>query len=183
MEDRPLDPVTVENVVKKDNILNAWKQVKANKGAPGIDGIAIEVFPEYAHENRKGIRTDLLDGTYKPAPVKRVEILKDNVGTGNLGIPVVMDRVIQQAITQGFTPVFDPHFSEHSFGFRPHRSAHQAVNKVLKDIREVYRYAVDIDLKKFFDTVDHDILMHRVARKVRDKSILRSGQCLSGFHL
>src|SRR3990170_2892205 len=173
MEDRPLDPVTVEHVVERDNILSAWKQVRANKGAPGIDNISIEEFPEYAHENWKGIRTSLLDGTYFPAPVKRVEIPKYNVGTRNLGIPVVIDRVIQQAITQVLTPVFDPHFSEHSFGFRPHRSAHQAVNKVLKDIREGYRYAVDIDLEKFFDTVDHDTLMHRVARKVRDKGILR----------
>ena len=173
MEDRPLNPVSVEYVVKRDNMLSAWKQVKANKGAPGIDGITIEEFTEYAHENWKGIKASLLDGTYKPAPVKRVEIPKDNGGTRNLGIPVVMDRVIQQAITQVLTPVFDPHFSEHSFGFRPHRSAHQAVNKVLKDIREGYRYAVDIDLEKFFDTVDHDTLMHRVARKVRDKGILR----------
>ena len=173
MEDRPLNPISVEYVVKRDNMLSAWKQVKANKGAPGIDGITIEEFTEYAHERWKGIKASLLDGTYKPAPVKRVEIPKDNGGTRNLGIPVVMDRVIQQAITQVFTPVFDPHFSEHSFGFRPHRSAHQAVNKVLKDIREGYRYAVDIDLEKFFDMVDHDILMSRVSRRVSEKGILR----------
>jgi RNA-directed DNA polymerase len=173
MEDRPLDPVTVEQVVQRENVLNAWKQVKANKGAPGIDGITIEEFPEYAHENWKGIKQSLLGGEYKPVPVKRVEIPKDNGGTRNLGIPIVMDRVIQQTICQVLVPVFDPHFSESSFGFRPSRSAHQAVKKVLKDIHRGYRYAVDIDLEKFFDTVDHDTLMNRLSRKVWDKSILR----------
>jgi RNA-directed DNA polymerase len=173
MEDRPLNPVTVEHVVERDNILNAWKQVRANKGAPGIDNISIAKFPEYAHENWKRIKTSLLDGTYRPQPVKRVEIPKDNGGTRNLGIPVVMDRVIQQAITQVLTPVFDPHFSESSFGFRPGCSAHQAVKKVLKLIQRGYAYAVDIDLEKFFDTVDHDVLMNRVSRRISDKGILR----------
>jgi RNA-directed DNA polymerase len=154
-------------------MLSAWKQVRANKGAPGIDDISIEEFPEYAYENWKGIKQSLLDGTYNPSPVKRVEIPKDSGGTRPLGIPVVMDRVIQQAICQVLTPVFDPHFSESSFGFRPNRSAHQAVKKVLKDIQRGYAYAVDIDLEKFFDTVDHDILMSRVSRRVRDKGILR----------
>lgn len=172
-EERPLDPVTVEQVVKRDNMLDAWKQVRANKGAPGIDGITIEEFTEYAHENWKGIKTALLEGTYNPLPVKRVEIPKDNGGTRNLGIPVVMDRVIQQAITQVLTPIFDPQFSESSFGFRPNRSAHQAVKKVLKLIQKGYAYAVDIDLEKFFDMVNHDVLMNRVARKVGDKGILR----------
>jgi RNA-directed DNA polymerase len=172
MERHSLDPTSVEYVVKGDNILKAWKQVKANKGAPGINGISIEEFPEYARENWKGIKTSLLDGTYKPHPVKRVEIPKDNGGTRNLGIPVVMDRVIQQAISQILAPVFDTNFSESSFGFRANRSAHQAVKKVLKDIQRGYRYAVDIDLEKFFDTVDHDILMSRVSRRVRDKGIL-----------
>src|SRR3972149_9987828 len=172
MEDRPLDPVTVEHVVERDNILNAWKQVRANKGAPGIDNISTEEFPEYAYENWKGIKTSLLDGTYRPQPVKRVEIPKDNGGTRNLGIPVVRDRVIQQAITQVLTPVFDPHFSESSYAFRPNRSAHQAVKKVLKLIQKGYAYAVDIDLEKFFDMVNHDVLMNRVSRRLRDKGIL-----------
>jgi len=173
MGDCPLDPVTVEQVVKSDNMLDAWKQVRANKGAPGIDGITIEEFTAYAHENWKGIKASLLEGTYCPHPVKRVEIPKDNGGTRNLGIPGVMDRVIQQAITQVLTPVFDPHFSESSFGFRPNRSAHQAVKKVLKLIQRGYAYAVDIDLEKFFDMVNHDVLLERVSRKVRDKGILR----------
>ena len=154
-------------------MLSAWKQVRANKGASGIDGISIEKFPVYARENWEGIKQSLLEGEYQPSPVKRVEIPKDSGGTRKLGIPTVMDRVIQQAITQVLTPVFDPHFSESSFGFRPGRSAHQAVRKVLKDIREGYRYAVDIDLEKFFDTVDHDVLMSRVSRRVKDKGLLR----------
>jgi len=173
MEDRPLDPVSAEYVVKRDNILKAWKQVRANKGAPGIDNIGIEEFAEYAHENWKGIKASLLEGAYRPSPVKRVEIPKDSGGTRPLGIPTVMDRVIQQAVCQILTPVFDPHFSESSFGFRPNRSAYQAVKKVLKDIQRGYRYAVDIDLEKFFDLVDHDTLMNRVSRKVRDKGILK----------
>ncbi|MCL5421598.1 MAG: group II intron reverse transcriptase/maturase [Nitrospirae bacterium] len=172
MEDCPLNPVSVEHAVSRENMRRAWKQVKANGGAPGIDGLTIEEFPLYAKANWEGIKTSLLDKSYNPCPVKRVEIPKDNGGTRNLGIPVVMDRVIQQAITQVLTPVFDPHFSESSFGFRPSRSAHQAVKKVLKDIHRGYRYAVDIDLEKFFDTVDHDILMNRVSRKVRDKGLL-----------
>jgi RNA-directed DNA polymerase len=172
MEDRPLDPISVQYVVKRDNILKAWKQVRANKGAAGIDSISIEEFPVYAHENWKGIRKSLLEGEYKPSPVKRVEIPKDSGGTRNLGIPTVIDRVIQQAITQVLTPVIDPHFSEYSFGFRPNRSAHQAVRKILKEIREGYCYAVDIDLEKFFDTVNHDVLMSRVSRHVRDKGVL-----------
>ena len=146
MEDRPLDPVTVEDVVKGDNVLSAWKQVRANKGAPGIDCITIEEFPTYAHENWKGIKQSLLEGMYIPTPVKRVEIPKDSGGTRNLGIPVVADRVIQQAVCQVLSPVFDPHFSESSFGFRPGRSAHQAVKKVLRPIQRGHSYAVDIDL-------------------------------------
>lgn len=173
MEDRPLNLITLEHVIERDNVLSAWKQVRANKGAPGIDGITIEEFTEYAHENWKGIKTSMKEGTYCPQPVKRVEIPKDSGGTRPLGIPTVMDRVIQQAICQVLNPVFDPHFSDNSFGFRPNRSAHQAVKKVLKLIQRGYAYAVDIDLEKFFDTVDHDTLMNRVSRKVRDKGILR----------
>ena len=173
IERRSLDPISVEEVVKRGNILSAWKQVRANQGAPGIDGLSIEEFPAYARKNWKGIRQSLLQGEYYPLPVKRVEIPKDSGGTRQLGIPTIMDRMIQQAISQVLTPVFDPHFSESSFGFRPGRSAHQAVRKVLKDIREGYRYAVDIDLEKLFDTVDHDVLMSRVSRRVRDKGLLR----------
>jgi RNA-directed DNA polymerase len=172
-ERRSLDLTSVERVVKRPNMLSAWKQVKANKGICGIDNISIEQFPKYARENWEGIKQSLVEGKYHPSPVKRVEIPKDSGGTRKLGVPTVMDRVIQQAISQVLTPVFDPHFSESSFGFRPGRSAHQAVHKVLKDIGEGYRYVVDIDLEKFFDTVDHDVLMSRVARRVRNKGLLR----------
>ena len=172
-ERRSLSLISVKGVVKRENMLSAWKQVRANKGACGIDGISIEKFPSYAHENWEGIKQSLLQGEYHPSPAKRVEIPKDSGGTRKLGIPIVMDRVIQQAITQVLTPVFDPHFSESSFGFRAGRSAHQAVREVWKDIREGYHYAVDIDLEKFFDTVDHDALMSRVSRRVKDKGLLR----------
>ena len=173
IERRSLGHISVEEVVKRDNILSAWKQVGANQGAPGIDGISIEEFPAYARKNWKRVRQSLLQGEYHPLPVKRVEIPKDSGGTRQLGIPIIMDRMIQQAISQVLTPVFDPHFSESSFGFKAGRSAHQAVHKVLKDIWEGYRWAVDIDLEKLFDTMDHDVLMRRVSRRVRDKDLLR----------
>ena len=173
MERDSLNLVTVAQVLERDNLHKAYKQVKANKGAPGIDNISVEEFPEYAHRLWGGINAALLEGTYTPSPVKRVEIPKDSGGTRPLGIPTVMDRVIQQAISQVLTPVFDPHFSQDSFGFRPNRSAHQAVRKVQKDMREGYHYVVDIDLEKFFDTVDHDVLMSRVSRRIRDKGLLR----------
>jgi len=172
IEKRSLGLISVEDVVKRDNMLSAWKQVRANKGAPGIDGISVEEFSAYAHENWKGINNPCCKGIL-PFSSQESRDSKDSGGTRNLGIPIIMDRVIQQAITQVLTPVFDPHFSESSFGFRPGRSAHQAVRKVLKDIREGYRYAVDIDLEKLFDTVDHDVLMSRVSRRVRDKGLLR----------
>ncbi|MDO9350216.1 MAG: reverse transcriptase domain-containing protein, partial [Deltaproteobacteria bacterium] len=173
IEERPLDPVSMQYVVSRENMLQAWKQVRANQGAPGVDDITVREFLSYAKAHWEGIKASLLNGTYRPDPVKRVEIPKDSGGTRHLGIPTVMDRVIQQAISQVLTSVFDPHFSESSFGFRPKRSAHQAVKKVVKDIQGGYRYAVDIDLEKFFDTVDHDVLMSRVSRRVRDKGILR----------
>ena len=172
-EEHPLESISVQHVVRRDTMRKAWKQVRANKGASGVDGITTEEFSCYARENWEGIKTSLLAGKYTPSPVRRVEIPKDTGGTRNLGIPTVMDRVIQQGISLVLTPVFDPLFSESSYGFRPGRSAHQAVQKVLKDIREGYRYAVDIDLEKFFDTVNHDVLMSRVSRRIGNKEILR----------
>jgi len=163
---------TREEVVSRENMQRAWQQVKANKGVAGIDDMSITDYPEFARANWAGIKASLLDGTYRPSPVKRVEIPKDSGGTRPLGIPTVSDRVIQQAMAQVLVPVFDPQFSESSYGFRPGRSAHQAVRKVVDLIGKGYPYAVDIDLAKFFDTVDHDILMNRVSRKVRDKGIL-----------
>jgi RNA-directed DNA polymerase len=164
---------TVEEVVSSENMQQAWQRVKANKGAPGIDNMTIADYPEFARTNWPRIKTSLLDGSYDPAPVKRVEIPKDSGGTRPLGIPTVSDRVIQQAITHVLVSVFDPHFSESSYGYRPGRSALQAVKKVVELINSGYRYAVDIDLAKFFDNVDWDVLMSRVGRRVTDKGILR----------
>jgi len=163
----------LERIVSRENMQRAWKRVKANKGAPGIDGQSTEDFPEFARKNWDAIRESLLAGTYQPMPVRRVEIPKPTGGTRPLGIPTVVDRLIQQAIAQVLGPIFDPEFSEFSYGFRPGRSAHDAVRKVREYIQEGYRIAVDLDLSKFFDTVNHDVLMHRVARKVRDKRVLR----------
>jgi len=162
----------LERILSRENMLKAWKRVKANKGAPGIDNMSVEDFPEYARNNWDSIRESLLAGTYQPLPVRRVEIPKATGGTRPLGIPTVLDRSIQQAIYQVLMPIFDPDFSDHSCGFRPGRSAHDAVFQIREYIREGYRVAVDMDLSKFFDTVNHDVLMHRVAQKVRDKRVL-----------
>jgi RNA-directed DNA polymerase len=162
----------MERIVDRANMRKAWKRVKANKGAPGSDGMTLEDFPPFACSHWSAIRQDLLDGTYQPQPVRRVSIPKPNGGERLLGIPSVVDRVIQQAIGQVLTPIFDPGFSESSFGFRPGRSAHGAVRQVQRTIGEGYRFAVDLDLEKFFDRVNHDVLMARVARKVRDKCLL-----------
>jgi len=177
----PFDPHEhlLERILSKANMAMAWKRVKANHGAPGIDDISIEQFPDHTRALWRGIRESLLAGTYQPLPVRRVEIPKPTGGMRPLGIPTVLDRLIQQAIAQVLTPIFDPTFSESSFGFRPGRSAHHAVFKAREYIRKGYRIAVDVDLSKFFDTVDHDVLMHRVARKIRDKRVL----CLIGKYL
>jgi RNA-directed DNA polymerase len=163
----------LERILSRENMLKAWKRVEANKGAPGIDNMSVEDFPGFLRDNWINIRQSLLAGTYQPLPVRRVEIPKATGGTRPLGIPTVLDRLIQQAIYQVLMPLFDPDFSDHSYGFRPGRSAHDAVFKVREYIRGGYRVAVDMDLSKFFDTVNHDVLMHRVARKVKDKRVLR----------
>jgi RNA-directed DNA polymerase len=163
----------LERILSRENMQRAWKRVKANKGAPGVDNMSVEEFPEFVCVNWDRIRESLLAGTYQPLPVKRVEIPKPTGGTRPLGIPTALDRLIQQAIYQVLMPIFDPDFSDHSYGFRPGRSAQDAVRKVREYIREGYRTAVDLDLSKFFDTVNHDVLMNRVARKVRDKRVLR----------
>jgi len=151
----------------------AWERVKANKGAPGVDNMPIDDFMAFAREHWERIRSSIFAGTYQPLPVKRVEIPKATGGTRPLGIPAVLDRLIQQAIAQVLLPIFDPDFSDSSFGFRPRRSAHDAVYQVSDYIRKGYRMAVDADLAKFFDTVEHDVLMCRVSRKVRDKRVLQ----------
>jgi RNA-directed DNA polymerase len=162
----------MEAVLSPANLHQAWRRVKSNRGAPGIDGLCIEDFPAYAREHWPAIRQSLNDGSYQPQPVRRVTIPKPDGGERALGIPSVTDRVIQQAIAQVMTPIFDPEFSESSYGFRPKRSAHGALKQVKADIKAGYRIAVDLDLAKFFDNVDHDILMARVARRIGDKRML-----------
>lgn len=163
----------MEVILSNDNIASAWKQVKRNGGSPGIDGITIEQFPEYFRPRWQRIKQALLKGYYIPSPVARVEIPKKTGGTRKLGIPTVLDRMIQQAIAQVLNTIFDHGFSEASYGFRPKRSAHGAIKRIHESVKSGYRYAVDVDIEKFFDNVDHDILMHRVARKVGDKRVLR----------
>ncbi|WP_242036540.1 group II intron reverse transcriptase/maturase [Leptolyngbya sp. FACHB-321] len=161
-------------ILERDNVKRAWERVKSNKGAPGSDGMTLEDFPAHAREHWSEIRQSLMNGNYQPRPVRRVVIPKPHgKGERKLGVPCVVDRVIQQAILQVLTPIFDPGFSESSFGSRPKRSAHGAIRQVKTFVKEGYRYAVDLDLEKFFDTVNHDVLMSRLARQVTDKVLLR----------
>jgi RNA-directed DNA polymerase len=163
----------MEAIVDPANLDRAWQQVRSNRGAPGPDGITLAEFPEWLRPQWPAIRQQLLEGTYRPAPVRRKVLAKPDGGERLLGIPNVLDRLLQQAILQVLTPVFDPTFSESSYGFRPGRSAHGAAQQVQRTIRRGYRLVVDMDLSKFFDRVQHDVLMARVARKVRDPRLLR----------
>jgi len=164
----------IESIVSDDNIRRATAIVKRNKGAPGIDGITIEEIDGVMYKQWPMIKQAILEGRYFPISVRKVEIPKsDGKGVRQLGIPTVMDRIIQQAINQELVPLFDPLFSQHSYGFRPGRSAHQAVLQAKEYIQEGCDWVVDIDLEKFFDRVNHDMLMARVARQVKDKEILR----------
>lgn len=164
---------TIESVVGDKNMKEATSAVIRNKGAPGIDGISTKEIQEVMQKEWPQIKQKILDGKYSPSPVRRVEIPKpDRKGVRQLGIPTVMDRIIQQAIHQELVPVFEPIFSQNSYGFRPNRSAHQAVLQAQKYVQEGCEWVVDIDLEKFFDRVNHDMLMARVARQVKDKKIL-----------
>ena len=164
----------MEEVVGRENMMTAWKRVKSNKGAPGVDGMTIAELHPWLQENWPSVKVELLEDRYDPCPVKRVEIPKPGgKGMRLLGIPTVLDRLIQQSLHQVLSPMFDPHFSEFSYGFRPGRSAHQAVLQARTYVREGRRWVVDMDLEKFFDRVNHDILMSRVSRRVKDKRVLR----------
>ena len=163
-----------ERVLQRDNLIAAWKRVRANKGAAGIDGLTVDEFPVWAKSGHwERVTNELATGRYQPSPVRRVEIDKPDGGTRQLGIPTVADRVIQQAIAQILTPIFDPDFSNNSFGFRPGRNGQQAVRQVRDIIKEGRRFAVDVDLSKFFDRVNHDLLMTRLGYKVKDKRLLK----------
>jgi RNA-directed DNA polymerase len=163
----------MEAVVERENMLVALKRVESNGGAAGVDEMTVEELRPYLKEHWPRIQKELLEGRYQPQPVRRVEIPKPGGGKRQLGIPTVVDRLIQQALHQVLTPIFDPDFSESSYGFRPGRSAHQAVQQARAYVAEGRRWVVDLDLEKFFDRVNHDILMSRLARKVKDKRILR----------
>jgi len=163
----------MEEVCERENCLRALQRVKANKGSPGIDGMSVGKLPGYLKQHWPGLREQLLRGMYRPQPVRRVEIAKPDGGVRKLGIPTVLDRFIQQAVMQVLQSKWDATFSEHSHGFRPRRSAHQAVAKAQQYIAAGNRWVVDLDLEKFFDRVNHDRLMAAMGRRVNDKRMLK----------
>ena len=162
----------MQMVVERSNVRVALERVRQNKGSPGVDGMTVEELPQYLAEHWEAVRAQLLAGTYQPKPVKRQEIPKSGGGIRELGIPTVLDRLIQQAILQVLQPRFDPTFSEHSYGFRPGRRAHDAVRAAQKYIQEGRRWVVDVDLEKFFDRVNHDVLMGKLGKRIEDKRVL-----------
>ncbi|MGC2324889.1 MAG: group II intron reverse transcriptase/maturase [Terriglobales bacterium] len=163
----------MEEVCERENLKEALRQVKGNKGSAGVDGITVSQLTDYLKQHWPAIREQLLSGTYEPKPVRRVEIPKPDGGVRKLGIPTVLDRFIQQAVMQVLQRRWDSTFSDHSYGFRPGRSAHQAVAQAQHYIAAGYGWVVDLDLEKFFDRVNHDKLMGRVAKRVEDKRLLK----------
>lgn len=162
----------MEKVVERSNVEKALKRVKQNKGSPGVDGMTVDELPKHLTENWKAIRAQLLDGTYRPKVVREVEIPKSGGGVRKLGIPSALDRCIQQSILQVLQPMVDPTFSEHSHGFRPGRRAHDAVCEAQRYIQSGKRVVVDVDLERFFDRVNHDVLMGRLEKRISDKRML-----------
>ncbi len=165
-------PMLLEEVLRRENLRRAYQRVRSNGGAAGVDGMTVRELPAYIQQEWPRIREELLSGTYQPQPVRQVDIPKPSGGTRTLGIPTVLDRLIQQAVLQVLQPRFEPHFSGASFGFRPGRSAHGAVCLARDHIAAGYRWTVDLDLEQFFDRVNHDVLMHRVSRRIEDKRLL-----------
>src|SRR5713226_1545633 len=174
MESLAIGEQLMEEICERENCKQALARVKANKGSAGVDGMTVHELPEFLKQHWPAIREQLLSGTYKPQPVRRVEIPKpDGGGVRKLGIPSVLDRFIQQAVTQVLQRQWDRTFSDHSYGFRPGRSAHQAVAQAQKHIAEGHGWCVDLDLEKFFDRVNHDKLMGQIAKRVEDKRLLK----------
>lgn len=162
----------LERILDRDNLNRAYKRVKANKGAPGIDGMTIEATLPWLKEHREELLQSIREGKYKPQPVRRKEIPKPDGGVRKLGIPTVVDRIIQQATAQELTPIFEPQFYENSYGYRPGKSAQMAIQKVKEYAEQGYKYAVEIDLSKYFDTLNHDLLMNRMREQVKDKRVI-----------
>jgi len=163
----------LERVAERSNLWSAYQRVVQNKGAPGVDDLTVTEFKDWLKVHWPSVREALLGGRYLPQPVRRVDIPKPSGGVRTLGVPTVLDRLIQQALHQVLQPLFEPTFSEASYGFRPGRNAHQAVRRAQRYIREGKRWVVDVDLEKFFDRVNHDVLMARVARRVSDARVLK----------
>ncbi len=163
----------LEQMLERQNMMRALRRVESNRGAAGVDGMTAGELRGHLRMHWGAIREQLRAGSYRPQPVRRVEIPKPEGGVRELGIPTVVDRLIQQALLQVLTPLFEPHFSEASYGFRPGRSAHQAVKRAEAYVAEGYEWVVDLDIEKFFDRVNHDMLMARVARRVKDKGVLK----------
>jgi RNA-directed DNA polymerase len=168
-----LEVLLWEQLLSPGNLGQALKRVEANRGAPGVDGMTTGGLRPWLREHWAAVREALDAGTYQPSPVRRVVIPKPGGGERLLGVPTCLDRLVQQAIAQVLTPIFDPQFSESSFGFRPGRSAHQAVRSARRFVEDGLDWVVDIDLDRFFDRVQFDVLMARVARKVKDRKVLR----------
>lgn len=166
-------PGLLERALARENLIQAWKRVKANGGSAGVDGLDIEATKGMLQTAWPQVRDQLLNGSYRPPPVRRVQIPKPDGGLRELGIPTVTDRLIQQALLQVLQPLIDPTFSEHSYGFRPGRRAHQAVLAAQRYVQAGRRIVVDVDLAQFFDRVNHDILMDRLAKRISDKAVLR----------
>ncbi len=180
----------LEKILARDNMLIAMKRVIANKGSHGIDGMRVDELRPFVIGHWQNVKQKLLEGRYKPSPVRRVEIPKSDGGIRLLGIPTVLDRLIQQAIAQELSKIYDPTFSDNSYGFRPNKSAKQAILKAREYISDGYKWVVDMDLEKFFDSVNHDILMERLSRKIKDKRVLKlirgylkSGVMLNGIKI
>ena len=162
----------LEKVLEGENLNKAYKRVKANKGASGVDGMTVNEALPWLKEHREELLESIRSGKYKPSPVRRVEIPKDNGGTRKLGIPTVIDRIIQQAIAQVLTPIYEPKFSEGSYGYRPNRSAKDAVLKVKEYADEGYKFAVCLDLSQYFDTLCHELLMNMLREEIKDKRLI-----------